>query len=336
MLSYASAYATALVGLWLDLWPYMLLSFIIAGVVEEFVPEDRLLRAFGDNDLGSLLRALAVGFVVSACSCGAIALVASFRRRGASTATALTFLLAAPWMGLPMLAVYFAFLGGALTVGLVAVSLTTALAVGLVLAPMERRGAIATGMLYETTDGSESARFAAGAAVTEGSGCGSGCATVPGREGDVASDGDPSGSAPSIVDRLVRRLPGHIWGLAKGIGFYLLIGTFIAAIPKAFVSPGVVTRLLGDSSGAKAIFVALPVAAVIEACSEGFAVIAGQLYEMGASVGVVFVVTMVGVTTDFTELSVVWGSFGRRTALVYLSVGTLATVSVGLLLQWLV
>jgi len=29
---------------------------------------------------------------------------------------------------------------------------------------------------------------------------------------------------------------------------------------------------------------------------------------------VIFVMMMVGVTTDFTELSVIWGKFGKRSA----------------------
>ena len=335
MLSYGSAYVTALVGLWLDLWPYMLLSFVVAGIVEEFVPEDRLLHVFGDNDLASLLRALAAGFVISACSCGAIALVASIRRRGASTAAALTFLLAAPWLGLPMLAVYVAFLGGPLTLGLVFVSLATALAAGLVLAALERRGAIATGKSIARGD-PDPGNAAAGSEAPATCGCGSSCASEAAVPADAADAGRRVGEARGIVDRLVQRLPRHVWNLAKGIGLYLLIGTFVAALPKAFVSPETVTRWLGQATGARAIFVALPVAAVIEACSEGFAVIAGQLYEMGASVGVVFVVTMVGVATDLTEVTVAWGAFGRRTALVYLGVGTFATVCVGLLLQALV
>jgi len=72
----------------------------------------------------------------------------------------------------------------------------------------------------------------------------------------------------------------------------------------------------------------VPVSAVIELCSEGFSVFAGQLYTMGASLGVVFVMLMVGVTTDITEISVVWGKFGRRSAIAYLLVST--TISIGI------
>lgn len=78
----------------------------------------------------------------------------------------------------------------------------------------------------------------------------------------------------------------------------------------------------------------MPAAAIIEACSEGFAVIAGQLYEMGASLAVVFVITMVGVATDVTELLVVWKRFGHRTTLLYLGIGTFLTITMRVIIHF--
>jgi uncharacterized membrane protein YraQ (UPF0718 family) len=47
---------------------------------------------------------------------------------------------------------------------------------------------------------------------------------------------------------------------------------------------------------------------------------------MGASLGVVFTMTMVGVTTDLTELSMLWAKFGKRSTVVYLVVSTIVVV----------
>lgn len=315
-MAWLSAYLAAVVDLLRDLWLYMVVGFVVAGVVEEFVSEARLLRYFGSNSPLSLLRGAATGFVVSACSCGAIPLVATLRRRGASTATSLTFLLASPWLGLPMLMIYVSFLGWRRTGLLVALSLAVAFATGLVLAHLERRGSIAQGLHY--------APSGRGAAVVEN-----------GRE-DCADEScaEPRPANPSILwERALVRVPKRAFELGRDIGVYLLVGVLLAALAKAFVAPETVASYMGVGAGPWALLVALPVSIVIEACSEGFAVVAGQLYEMGATLAVVFVVTMVGVATDFTELSVVWRKFGRRTTLVYLLLGTSLTLLVGLALQ---
>lgn len=308
-MAWMNTYLTALGSLLAELWPYMLAGFLIAGAVEEFVPEERLLRYFGSNDLFSLVRGAAAGFLVSACSCGAIPMVASLRRRGASTATALTFLLASPWLGIPMLLIYVAFLGWARTLLLMGLALGVALCAGWVLARFERRGFIVQGQLY-----------------TGAGSAGTACEARP------APHGRPH-RGESLRRRLFVGVPAHAWDLGKGIGAFLLVGAALAALPMAAVAPETVAAHLGRGAGPWAVLVALPISVAIEACSEGFAVVAGQLYRMGASLAVVFVVTMVGVATDLTELSVVWGKFGRRTTLVYVALGTSLTLAVGLALQ---
>lgn len=141
--------------------------------------------------------------------------------------------------------------------------------------------------------------------------------------------------ASSGTYRLFIRAPRHVWRIARDIGLYLAVGVLLAAIAKAFLTPDAIAAYLGDPAGWWAPFAAFPISVVIEACSEGFAIVAGQLHQMGASLSDVFVMTMVGVATDYTELSVVWGKFGPWTTGVYLTVGSTTTLLAGLVLQLL-
>lgn len=320
MFEYATTYLSAVVDLVRELWFYMLIGFAIAGIVEEFVSEERLLKYFGENDLPALLRAAGTGFVVSACSCGAIPLAASLRDRGASTATTLTFLLASPWLGVPMLMVYVRFLGWTRTAGLIALAVGVALAAGMILARFERRGMIVQGKRVgvQPSEPLPSSRPAAD----------------PCRRDDPSCATEPEEHAlPTLPRRLFVRVPRHGWRLGRDILPYLGIGVLIAALPRAFVGPATVSAWLGAAAGPWAVLTIIPVAAVIEACSEGFAVVGGQLYQQGASLAVVFVMSMVGVATDVTELSVLWKKFGKRTTLTYMLVGTGLTIAAGLVLQ---
>ena len=139
MLDLLIRYFSALWSLFLDLWFYMLFGFVLAAIVNEFVSTRRILSYFGGNDVFSLVRATFAGFLVSSCSCGAISLASTFRKRGASTATILTFLLAAPWAGLPMVFVFAKFLGLVYTLLLMVLGLVVAFLSGTVLAALENR-----------------------------------------------------------------------------------------------------------------------------------------------------------------------------------------------------
>ena len=79
----------------------------------------------------------------------------------------------------------------------------------------------------------------------------------------------------------------------------------------------------------------IPISAVIELCSEGLSILGGQLYHVGASPGVIFTMIMVGVSTDFTEISVILGKFGKRTTIAYIVVSTALVVVFAYLMNWI-
>src|SRR3972149_1500900 len=127
----------ALLDLLKDTAVWLVIGFLVAGVIQEFIPARILLRYFGKNDWQSLARASLAGLAVSVCSCGAIPLSVTLRQKGASTATALTFLLATPWAGFIQLFILNGFLGPVNTLIVFLSAIITALISGLILARLE-------------------------------------------------------------------------------------------------------------------------------------------------------------------------------------------------------
>lgn len=303
-MTYIHQYVAALATLLGDLWAWFLIGFLSAGVAAESVPRAVITRHFGNNDIRSLVKATLSGLVASTCSCGAIPMAVSLREKGASTAVALTFLLATPWSGVPQFLVLSNFLGVANTALLMVCAVTAAFLSGLVLSRLETWQLIeAPKMLVVHTDDGCKAD------------CSDGCADGAMRK--------PSGWRNRLTGVLRRA-----WDNFRDLGKYLGIGLALAAAVATFVPPSFVQRHLGVSDSPWAILLAVPFSAVIELCSECFSVFAGQLYTMGASLGVVFVMLMVGVTTDITEITVVWGKFGRRSSIAYVLVSTTVTIVV--------
>ncbi len=301
---YIQLYFESLFNLFGHLWAWFLIGFIAAGIVAEFVPRSFITRHFSNNDIASLLKAALSGLVASTCSCGAIPMAVSLRDKGASTAVALTFLLATPWSGVPQFLVLSNFLGVVNTALLMACAVIAAFLSGLILSRLEKHRFIDAPKppivhAHDTCDSKSSDAWL-----------------------DCKSD-----QATFRRTRLLGVLR-HAWDNFRDLGKYLAIGLALAAGVAAFVPTNLVQQYLGASDSLWAILLAVPISAVIELCSEGFSVLAGQLYTMGASLGVVFVMLMVGVTTDLTEITVVWGKFGRRSAVAYLFVSTTVAIIV--------
>jgi len=242
-------YLGALFSLFTDLFTYMFLGFLLAAIIDEFVSSERLLRYFGKNDTLSLIRATFAGFLVSSCSCGAIPLAATFRKRGASTATILTFLLAAPWAGLPMFFIFIKFLGFFNTILLMFLALLTAFLSGLILARLEKKKIIEQKLNVKHEENEKEKCL------------------------ECRKDEEKEHRKEPKIKRIFVCIPLNMKGIFLDIGKYIMIGLFLAAFLKAFVSEKIISEFLGKERGIFAIFIALPIAAIIEACSEGFAVI---------------------------------------------------------------
>ena len=308
--NFIAAYSSALFELFKELWLFFLLGLIISALIQEFISTKRLLQYFGGNDVGSLLRATTAGLFVSVCSCGAIPIAATLRERGASTASALTFLLAAPWGGLLHVIIISKFVGARNTIILLFFSLLSAFIIGLILARLENKKIIETGIPKKHKKGENVLCIE--------------CMEI--EQMRLKHDSE------RFDKRLIYCTPKNMWQIFKGVGKYIIIGLLLAAALKAFVPSDLVTKYLGNENRFLPVLIAVPISAVLELASEGLAVLAGQLYQLGATLGVVFIILMVGVATDITELSMIWGKFGKRCAIAYL----LAATTVAILFAWMI
>lgn len=306
--NYFSMYINSLLELSKELWLYFLLGLAISALIQEFISTKKLLKYFGGNDWISIARSTAAGLLVSVCSCGAIPIAAKLREKGASSASALTFLLAAPWGGLLHVFLISKFVGLKNGLLLVFFSLLCAFVIGMILARLENSKMIEAGASKKHKKGEENICI----------------------ECMQAEDMRMKHEDENIAKRIFYCIPKNMWQIFKDIGKFIIIGLFIAAALKAFMSPDWVIKYLGNGNNFSSVLIAVPFSAVLEVASEGLAVLGGQLYQLGASLGVVFIITMVGVTTDVTELSMIWGRFGRKCAIAYLMTAT----SVAILFGW--
>ena len=101
-------------SLWLvtaQMAPWLLLGFLMAGLLSVYISPRWLERHLGGNGMGPVWKASLLGVPLPLCSCGVIPVAASLRHHGASPAATTAFLISTPQTGVDSIAVTGALLG---------------------------------------------------------------------------------------------------------------------------------------------------------------------------------------------------------------------------------
>ncbi|MCF0209184.1 MAG: SO_0444 family Cu/Zn efflux transporter [Bacteroidaceae bacterium] len=102
------------VSLWaitLDMAPYLLLGFFIAGLLYAFVPQSIIARHMARPGFRSVLNATLLGIPLPLCSCGVIPTTVGLRRTGASRGACTSFLISTPQTGVDSILATYSVLG---------------------------------------------------------------------------------------------------------------------------------------------------------------------------------------------------------------------------------
>lgn len=82
-----------------EMAPYLLLGFLVAGILHAFVPRRLYARHLAGDGFRPVLLAALFGIPLPLCSCGVIPTAMSMRRQGASRAATVSFLISTPQTG---------------------------------------------------------------------------------------------------------------------------------------------------------------------------------------------------------------------------------------------
>lgn len=91
--------------------PYLLLGFLLSGIMHAFIPGRFYARYLSDGSIRSVIYAALFGIPLPLCSCGVIPTAMSIRREGASRASVVSFLIATPQTGVDSILATYGLLG---------------------------------------------------------------------------------------------------------------------------------------------------------------------------------------------------------------------------------
>jgi len=94
-----------------EMSPYLLLGFMIAGLMHAFIPGRLFSRYLSGNSFRAVTNAALFGIPLPLCSCGVIPTAMSLRKEGASKGAAVSFLIATPQTGIDSILATFSLMG---------------------------------------------------------------------------------------------------------------------------------------------------------------------------------------------------------------------------------
>lgn len=88
-----------LIDLLNEMSPFLLLGFLFAGILHEFIPQTVYRKSLAKGDFRSVLLAALIGVPLPLCSCGVLPTAMSLRREGVSKGATVSFLISTPQTG---------------------------------------------------------------------------------------------------------------------------------------------------------------------------------------------------------------------------------------------
>ena len=141
MVEIINNYLVALWDLTLEMSPYLLLGFLIAGILFVYFPKEKVNKFLGKSNFRSSLNAALIGVPLPLCSCGVIPTGISFYKNGASKGSSVSFLISTPQTGVDSILATYSLLGLPLAIIRPIIALITGVFGGLITNTVEKSDA---------------------------------------------------------------------------------------------------------------------------------------------------------------------------------------------------
>ncbi|MCC8176132.1 MAG: permease [Bacteroidales bacterium] len=286
----------SLINMLAEMAPYLLLGFLIAGMLYAFVPGEFYRKHLSRPGAWAVIKAALIGVPLPLCSCGVLPTAVALRRNGASRGASTSFLIATPQTGVDSIAATYSLLGLAFAIIRPVAALATA--------------------------------FVGGMLVNKAEQDANGECEIP-DEVDTIDAPATHGFWP----RFLNALRYGFVEMIQNIGKWLIIGLVIAAAITAFIPDGFFTAFA--EYPLLAMLAVVVVAVPMYVCSTGSIPIALSLMLKGLSPGAAFVLLMAGPAANFASIIIVSKALGKRAAAIYLSVIIIGAFGIGLCIDYL-
>ncbi|MFA5087494.1 MAG: permease [Candidatus Omnitrophota bacterium] len=270
------------------IWWAILLGLFLGGVIDYYVPREYVSAILANPRRRTIFYSVLLGFSMSVCSHGILALSIQLHKKGASNPAVVAFLLASPWANMPLTLMLFGFFG-VKSLYVIFSAIVVAIITGLIYQYFETHGIIEKNL--------NTLQVAQDFSITQ----------------DIKRRFRSYHLSTRTAAADLRGIYRGLVALSDMVLWWILIGMGIAGIVGAYVPSSLFHTYLGPTF--LGLFVTLFFATIIEVCSEGSAPLAFEIYKQTGAFGNSLVYLMAGVATDYTEIGLLWHNVGRKVAI---------------------
>lgn len=290
-----------------EMSPYLLLGFLLAGLMHAFIPGTIYSKYLAKPNMRSVVLAALFGIPLPLCSCGVLPTAMSLRREGASKGAAVSFLIATPQTGVDSIIATFSLMGLPFAVIRPIAALATAIFGGKMVNVIEGDGGAGK---FDSTN--EQAHDDV---------CGDSCC------------GGHDKVPTSFVGKVIEALRYAYIDMMESVGKWLVVGLIVAGLITLFV-PDSYFEIFKDNSFTSMLLV-LCISIPMYLCATGSIPIAVALMMKGLTPGAALVLLMAGPACSVASVLVVSKVLGRRTLIAYLGSIISGAVGFGLVTDYL-
>jgi uncharacterized membrane protein YraQ (UPF0718 family) len=271
-----------------SIWWAVALGLFFGGVIDHYVPREYISKILSRKKPSTIFNAVFLGFLMSACSHGILALSIQLHKKGASNPAVVSFLLASPWANFAVTMILLS-LFGLKGVLIILAAIVVAINTGFIFIFLEKKGMIEKNKNVVEVAGDFSIR----------------------KDFRMRAKDYRFGFNTLTAD--LKGIKSGVFALSDMVLWWIILGVFIASLAGAYIPVHFFHKFMGPTI--VGMLVTLAIATIIEVCSEGSSPLAFEIYRQTGALGNGFVFLMAGVVTDYTEIGLLWANVGRRVAL---------------------
>ena len=305
----------------LDTAFWLLLGLLAAGFIKSYISEDTMQRWVGGSGFSAVSRAALFGAPLPLCSCGVLPAAIGLHRSGASKEATVSFLISTPETSVDSIAVTYALMGPVMAVYRPIAALVSAVVTGLLtaLANSGETSAVTSpkapaACCSQETEPAEKSCCTGSTDAEPGQSC---CTTGP----ETARQSRLSNAVKYAASELL-----------DDIAVWMAVGIVIAGLMLTYIPPDWLAQW---GQGLSAMLVMLVVGIPMYICAVASTPVAAGLVLAGVSPGVALVFLLVGPATNIAGLALISKELGVKVTVVYLAGIAVISVSMGLLLEYL-
>ena len=267
-----------------EMSPYLLLGFLLAGIMHEFLPSTLYTNHLGKNNFRSVFLAALFGVPLPLCSCGVIPTAMGLRREGASKGATVSFLIATPQTGVDSIIATYSLMGLPFAIiRPIAAFLTAILG-----------GTLVNGTEKVKSEGVKSEKY----------------------DTEKQTEKENHSSFFILHSSLKNAFRYAFIEMMEDIGKWLVIGLVIAGIITAAVPDSWFTAFQGNTL--YSILFVLLFSIPMYLCATGSIPIALALMMKGLTPGATLVLLMAGPASNVASILIINKVLGRKTLAIYL------------------